>query len=75
METVTKLVSIIGSLITVLGLFGVLTGLYTFFRGQKNENPEMVDKGISSMVLGGIVGVVAAGVSASIVTALNSIKF
>ena len=75
METVTKLVTIIGSVITVVGLFGALTGLYTFYRGQKNDNPDLVDKGINSMILGGIVGVVAGGLTATIITNLNSIKF
>ena len=75
METVTKLVTIIGSVITVVGLVGALTGLYTFYRGQKNDNPDMVDKGINSMILGGIVGVVAGGLTATIITNLNSIKF
>lgn len=75
MEIVTKLVTTIGSIITVIGLFNVLMGLFTWYKGFKNENPDKIDQGISSMILGGVVGVIAVGVTATIVSALGQISF
>ena len=72
MEIVTKLVTAIGSLV---GLFNVLMGVYTWYRGFKNENPEKIDQGISSMVLGGVMGTIAAGVTVAINAALGNISF
>ena len=75
MEIVTKLITVIGSIITVIGLFNVLMGLYTWYRGFKNENPEKIDQGISSMILGGVVGTIAAGITVAVVAALGNIAF
>ena len=75
MEIVTKLITVIGSIITVIGIFNVLMGLYTWYRGFKNENPEKIDQGISSMVLGGVMGTIAAGVTVAINAALGNISF
>ena len=75
MEIVTKLVTAIGSLVAVIGLFNVLMGVYTWYRGFKNENPEKIDQGISSMVLGGVRGTIAAGVTVAINAALGNISF
>ena len=75
MEIVTKLVTAIGSLVAVIGLFNVLMGVYTWYRGFKNENPEKIDQGISSMVLGGVMGTIAAGVTVAIKAALGNISF
>ena len=75
MEIVTKLITVIGSIVTVIGLFNVLMGVYTWYRGFKNENAEKVDQGISSMILGGVMGTIAAGVTAAVVAALGNIAF
>lgn len=75
MEIVTKLVTTIGSIITVIGLFNILMGLFTWYKGFKNENPDKIDQGISSMILGGVVGVIAGGVTLAIISALGQISF
>lgn len=75
MEIVTKLITAIGSIITVIGIFNVLMGLFTWYRGFKNENAEKVDQGISSMILGGVMGTIAAGVTAAVIAALGNISF
>ena len=50
-------------------------GVYTWYRGFKNENAEKIDQGISSMVLGGVIGTIAAGVTVAINAALGNISF
>lgn len=75
MEIVTKLVTIIGSIITVIGLFNVLMGLFTWYKGFKNENPDKIDQGVSSMILGGVVGAIASGVTVAVISALGQISF
>lgn len=75
MEILTKLITVIGSIVTVIGLVNILMGLYTWYRGFKNENPEKIDQGISSMVLGGVMGSIAAGVTVAVVAALGNIAF
>lgn len=75
MEIVTKLITAIGSIVTVIGLFNVLMGVYTWYRGFKNENAEKIDQGINSMVLGGVIGTIAAGVTVAINAALGNISF
>ena len=75
MEIVTKLVTVIGSIITANGLFHVLMGVFTWYKGFKNENVEKVDQGISSMISGGVMASIAAGVTAAIVAALGNISF
>ena len=75
MEIVTKLITVIGSIVTVIGLFNVLMGVYTWYRGFKNENPEKIDQGISSMVLGGVMGTIAAAVTVANNAALGNISF
>lgn len=75
MEIVTKLITVIGSIITAIGLVNVLMGLFTWYKGFKNENVEKVDQGINSMILGGVVGTIAASVTVAINAALGNISF
>ena len=75
MEIVTKLITTIGSIITAIGLVNVLTGLFTWYKGFKNENVEKVDQGLNSMILGGVVGTIAAGVTVAVNAALGNISF
>lgn len=75
MEIVTKLVTTIGSLVAAIGLVNVLMGVYTWYRGFKNENPEKIDQGISSMILGGVMSSISAGVTVAINAALGNISF
>ena len=75
MEIVTKLVTTIGSLVAAIGLVTVIMGVYTWYRGFKNENPEKIDQGISSMILGGVMSSISAGVTVAINAALGNISF
>jgi hypothetical protein len=75
MDTVVKIVGIIGGIITVLGLIGVLLGLNTWRGGMKNGDGAATDRGISEMVVGGITAGIAGGVTAAVVAAINAIHW
>lgn len=75
MDVVVKMVGVLGGIITVRGLFGVMTGFMDFNSGRKNDNGTKVDQGIDSMVSGGVMAAITAGVTASIIVAIQAIKF
>ncbi|WP_019781583.1 hypothetical protein [Streptococcus sobrinus] len=75
METATKVVTALGGIITAIGLGWLLTGAYTFFSGWKNKNPVDQDNGMSGIISGAALGVLAAGITAAIVAGLNAISF
>ncbi|BDW47873.1 MULTISPECIES: hypothetical protein [Lactococcus] len=75
MDVVVKMVGVLGGIMTVRGLFGVMTGFMDFNSGRKNDNGTKVDQGIDSMVSGGVMAAITAGVTASIIVAIQAIKF
>ena len=75
MDVVVKMVGVLGGIMTVRGLFGVMTGFMDFNSGRKNDNGTKVDQGIDSMVSGGVMAAITAGVTASIIVANLAIKF
>jgi hypothetical protein len=75
MDVVVKMVGVLGGIMTVRGLFGVMTGFMDFNSGRKNDNGTKVDQGIDSMVSGGVMAAIIAGVTASIIVAIQAIKF
>lgn len=75
MDVVIKMVGVLGGIMTVRGLFGVMTGFMDFNSGRKNDNGTKVDQGIDSMVSGGVMAAITAGVTAAIIVAIQSIKF
>lgn len=75
MDILTKLVTVVGAVFTIRGLFGVFTGAIDFFSGRKNENPQKMDNGIESMIMGGAMAAISAGIATSIIAAINAIKF
>ncbi|MFZ2577229.1 MAG: hypothetical protein WAX22_07080 [Lactococcus hircilactis] len=75
MDILTKLVTVVGGVFAVIGLFSVLTGAMNFFTGRKNGNGNKVDEGVESMVSGGIMAGISAGVTAAIIAAIQNIKF
>ena len=46
-----------------------------FFSGRKNNDPNRQDQGMSSMISGGALAVLAVSVAAAIVVAMGNIKF
>ena len=61
MDIVIKMIGVIGGIMTVIGLFGVLTGALNFFSGRKNENPQKMD--------------ISGGITAAIIAAVGAIRF
>lgn len=75
MEILIKMVGVLGAVMTIKGLFGVFTGAMDFFSGRKNDNPTKVDSGVESMITGGAMAAISAGIVAAIVVSINTIKF
>lgn len=75
MDILIKLIQVVGAIITVQGLWSVVTGFQKYFAGQKNDNPQQMDQGINAMVSGGAMALISGGVTTAIVTALGQIKF
>lgn len=75
METIVRLVTILGTVGLILGLFWGLFGLINFLQSKKNGDRKGMDDGIESMIYGGVIAIVSPSMAASIVTALQSITF
>lgn len=75
MDTIHKLVTVIGGIMTAAGLFSAMTGAYKFFTGHKNDNPNAVDQGINSMITGGAMAAISAGLTAAVNAALEKINW
>lgn len=75
MDVAAKVITAIGSVIAVVGMGWLLSGAFDYFQGRKNNNPQQMDNGMQSMISGGALSVMAGGIAAAIVAALNSISF
>lgn len=75
MDILIKMVTVVGAVFTIRGLFGVFTGAMDFFSGRKNDNPTKMDNGIESMITGGAMAGIAASIAAAIIVSINAIKF
>ncbi|NCB81680.1 MAG: hypothetical protein EOM38_04630 [Bacilli bacterium] len=75
METAQKVITAVGGIIAIIGLSWILNGAFDFFSGRKNNDPNRQDQGMSSMISGGALAVLAVSVAASIVVAMGNIKF
>lgn len=75
METAQKVITAVGGIIAVIGLSWILNGAFDFFSGRKNNDPNRQDQGMSSMISGGALAVLAVSVAAAIVASMGNIKF
>ena len=75
METAQKVITAVGGIIAIIGLSLILNGAFDFFSGRKNNDPNRQDQGMSSMISGGALAVLAVSVAAAIVVAMGNIKF
>lgn len=73
MDTVVRIVNIIGDVALVLGLLWALIGVIHFFQSKKNQDKKGMDDGLEGLMYGGILGIVAKGICASIVASLGGI--
>lgn len=75
MDTAEKVITAIGAFVTIVALSWLLNGAFDYFAGRKNQNPQQMDQGMSAMVSGGGLTVIAPGVTAAIILALKAISF
>lgn len=75
MENVTKLVTILGGVASVVGLFWAFTGFMDYLQGRKNRDKNKQDEGLEAIIYGGVLAAGAASIAAAIVAALGGISF
>ncbi|MBF0780600.1 MULTISPECIES: hypothetical protein [unclassified Granulicatella] len=75
MELVAKLVTVLGTVAVVIGLFWAFSGFIDYLQGRKNKDKNKQDDGLESIIYGGVLAAVSASISAAIIAALNSITF
>lgn len=75
MQIATKVITGLGAILTVVALGWLLTGAFEYFSGRKNQNPQQMDQGMTSMISGGALTVLIPGITAAIVSALGAISF
>lgn len=75
MQIATKVITGLGAILTVVALGWLLTGAFDYFSGRKNQNPQQMDQGMTSMISGGALTVLISGITAAIVSALGAISF
>lgn len=75
MQIATKVIIGLGAMLTLTSLGWLLTGLFDYFAGRKNQNPQQMDQGMTAIVSGGALSVLIPGVITAIVSALGAISF
>ena len=75
MQIATKVIIGLGAVLTLTSLGWLLTGLFDYFAGRKNQNPQQMDQGMTAIVSGGALSVLIPGVITAIVSALGAISF
>lgn len=75
MELASRLITVIGTIIVVIGLSWTLTGLFDFLAGRKNGDPQRQDQGSIAIICGGALAAVAGAVAAAIVAQLGGLSF
>lgn len=75
METAQKVITAIGAVIAIVGMSWTLSGAFDYFAGRKNQDATRQDQGMTSMISGGALAVLAVAIAASIVAAMGNIKF
>ena len=75
MEIITKIITGLGGVGTVTGLFWIWTGAVDFIQGRKNKDKQRQDDGSDSMINGAYLAVASAGIASAIIAALSQLKF
>ena len=75
MEIITKIITGLGVVGTISGLFWIWSGAVDFVQGRKNKDKQRQDDGSDSMINGAFLAVAAAGIAAAVVAALSQLKF
>lgn len=75
MDIVTKIVSVIGGIVGVLAALGIITGVKDVRSGMATDDPRKTDKGIESIIVGGVFAAIVTAVVAYVLAQLGAIKF
>ena len=75
MEIITRIITGLGGVGTVTGLFWIWTGAVDFIQGRKNKDKQRQDDGSDSMTNGVYLAIASSGIAAAIIATLNLIKF
>ena len=75
MEIITKIITGLGAVGTISGLFWIWSGSVDFVQGRKNKDKQRQDDGSDSMINGAFLAVASAGIAAAVVAALSQLKF
>lgn len=70
----TKIVTVIGGVIGVLSAISILTGLKDIRSGMSTDDPRKTDKGIESVIIGGVFAAIVAGVVVYVIAQINAIQ-
>ena len=75
MELITKIITGLGTVGTITGLFWIWSGSVDFVQGRKNKDKQRQDDGSDSMTNGTYLALASAGIAAAIVAALSQLSF
>lgn len=75
MDLAVKIVTLIGGLASISGMFWMLFGAIAIFQGRKGKNVELRDEGQEHLINGFALAAFAGSITAAIVTAIQAIKF
>lgn len=75
MDLAVKIVTLVGGLMAISGLFWMLFGVYNLFAGRKNKRPEQIDEGQEGLINGFALAAFSASIAAGIVAAIRAITF
>lgn len=73
MDLAVKLVTLLGSLSALSGLFWMFFGVHELFQGRKNKNPTQRDEGQEHIINGFGLAASSASIAAIIVAAIQAI--
>ena len=75
MEIITNIITGLGVVGTITGLFWIWGGAVDYIQGRKNKDKQRQDDGADSMTNGTFLAVASVGIAAAIVAALSQLKF
>lgn len=75
MDLAVKIVTLIGGLASISGMFWMLFGAITLFQGRKGRQVELRDEGQEHLINGFGLAAFSGSITAAIVAAIQAIKF
>ncbi|WP_161980951.1 hypothetical protein [Streptococcus sp. S784/96/1] len=75
MDIAVKIITFIGVLGGISGLFWMMGGVYEYFQGRKNRDRNRQDDGAESIINGAGLALASGAVAGMIVAAMQSLTF